>query len=173
MNPTGPENAIVQAMRDALLDPARRDQTVPVEGDAADVRFDPEPGVDVRVQFPQAPEGMALTTYKAADERPASYPPALPFLPGVSVSMLALPKKGDAGAWALWGVPDGEVERVLADLRAQSAAGGWVEREESGFDFLPGFRTLNFEGADGRQRMLQVASGGDGNAMITLLDDRD
>lgn len=163
MDLTGPENAIVQAMRDALLDPPRRDQTVSVEGEEAEVRFDPEPGVDVRVQFPQAPEGMALTTYKAADERPASYPPELPFLPGVPASVTG--RDGNASVqW--WSVPD--VEGALAELRAQCAADGWVEGAETGIEFLPGFRILNFERADGMTRVIHVVSTGNGT-MIQLL----
>lgn len=168
-----PENAIPRELRDAVLDPARRDQTVSVEGGEVEVRFDPEPGVDVRMQFPQAPEGMAFTTYNAADERPASYPPELPFLPGIAATVLAPADGEDAGAWAMWGVPEAELEGVLDSLRTQSAADGWVEGEESGLGFLPGLRILSFEQPDGRQRMLQVVSTGGDNAMISLLEPRE
>ncbi len=164
MDPKSPQHVIPQALQDAISDPARRDQTVTVEGNDVQLRFDPEPGVDLRMEFPQAPDGMAFTTYRATDERPASYPPGIPFLPGVAASVAG--RDGNASVqW--WGVPD--VEGALADLRAQCAADGWVEGAETGIEFLPGFRILNFERADGMPRVIHVASTGNGSTMIQLL----
>lgn len=171
MDANAPQHAPPQALLDAMRDPARRDQTVAVDGADFRLQFDPEPGVDMRVEAVEAPDQTRNTIYHAADERPASYPPELPFLPGVAASVMLFPGGPDAGASATWfNVPD--VEGALAGLRAQTAADGWVEGDETGYDFLPGFRMLSFERADGIGRMIQVASTGNGT-MISLVQSRD
>lgn len=163
MDPESTQHGIPQALQNALLDPARRDQTVTVDGEDVRLRFDPEPGVHVRMELPQAPGGMAFTTYKATDERPASYPPELPFLPGVAASVTG---RGGNASVQWWNVPD--VEGALAGLRAHAAADGWAEGAETRLDFLPSLRILNFQRADGTQRVVHVTPTG-GGTMIQLV----
>ncbi|HST60032.1 MAG TPA: hypothetical protein VLK84_15105 [Longimicrobium sp.] len=170
MDPKNPQHPFPQALVDAARDPARQDQTVAVEGTAFRLQFDPEPGVDMRVEAVEAPDHTRNTLFHATDERPASYPPELPFLPGLATSVFVFPGGADAGASIMWNVPD--VEGALAELRAQCAADGWAEEAEGGLDFLPGLRMLNFERADGSQRVLHVTSSG-GGTMISLVQSRD
>lgn len=160
------QDALPQTLMDAMRDPARRDRTVEVDGTGFRLRFDPEHGVDMRLEAVEAPDEARYTTYHAVDERPASYPAELPFLPRARASVSG--RTGNAAVqW--WNVPD--VEGALAELRAQGAAGGWTEGAETGLDVLPGFRMLGFERADGLRRMVQVASTGNGT-MIQLLHAR-
>lgn len=169
MDATGPQYAFAQALHQAVLDPERRDRTVVVDGTDVRLRFDPEPGVDIRIEAVEGADEMRHTVFHAADERPASYPPELPFLPGLGASVMSA-GGADAGAQATWwGVAD--VEGAVAELRAQSAASGWTEGDETVLDFVPGlppFRTLTFRRADGGERGIQVAPMGD-KAMISVM----
>ena len=167
MDLTGPQFTFVQAMSQAVNDPERRDRTIAVQGDEFRLRFDPEPGVNMTIEGVEAPDQTRNTLFHATDERPASYPPGLPFLPGVAASVIG-PDGSGAVQW--WNVAD--VEGALAEIRAQCAAGGWTEGAETGLDFIPGFRMLGFERADGLQRTVQVAFTGNGT-MIQLLHSRD
>ncbi|HYW14282.1 MAG TPA: hypothetical protein VE871_20110 [Longimicrobium sp.] len=163
MDPTGPQFAFARVMSEALLGPDRHDRIVAVEETGFRLRFDPEPGVNMTIEGVEAPNETRSTVYHPTDERPASYPPEVPFLPGVAASVMG--RDGSASVqW--WGVPD--VEDAVTALRAQCAADGWVEGAETGLDFLPGFRTLNFERADGGQRTILVVPTGNGT-MIQLV----
>ncbi|HEV3048858.1 MAG TPA: hypothetical protein VGX50_01035 [Longimicrobium sp.] len=164
MDPSRPQDAIPQALLDAVLDPERRDQTVATPDGELELRFDPEPGVGMRIHAPAAPAETIVTTYDGDAERPASYPPGLPYLPGIKV-MVGGPA---AGAWAMWNVPG--LQAALAELQAQSAAAGWTESSEPGDDDpIPGLRTIHFRRPDGERRVLQITPVGEGG-MISLFD---
>ncbi len=167
MDLTGPQFAFAQALSQAVNDPERQDRIVAVEGTEFQLRFDPEPGVNMTIEGVEAPDETRNTLFHATDERPASYPPELPFLPGVAASVMGW---NESASVQWWGVPD--VEGALAELRARGAEEGWTEGAETGLDFLPGLRILNFERADGSQRMVHVTSTGNGT-MIQLLQGRD
>jgi hypothetical protein len=175
MDPKDPQHVIPQALQDAISDPARRDQTVTVDGTDFRLQFDPEPGVDRRVTSPQMPGGMPSTTYVAADERAASYPPELPFLPGLAVSVQEFPEGMAGGASATWWQVAG-VEGAVAKLRAQSTADGWLEGAETVLAVIPGFpalRILNFERAKGERRLIHVSPTGSGNTVISVMHPAD
>ena len=161
MSHADPLSAIPQALRDALLDPERRDRSVVVEGAEVQVRYDPEPGVEQRVHVAEGAEEMTMTSYEAVAERPASYPPELPFIPGLRVSV-----QGAGATW--WTVPD--VDYALAELRAQSTAAGWTESAEPD-EMLFGMRSFDFVRDDGRERSIHVTPFGKGS-MIMLHDTR-
>lgn len=164
MSTADPLDAIPQALRDAMLDPARRDQSLVLEGTDVQVRFDPEPGVDQRVQVVEGAQGMVMTMYRPAAGRPAAYPADLPYLAGCGASVLAHPDTPEAPHTVFWWVVD-DVQGALAGLRAQSAAAGWVESE--GDAPIPGLRMIDFHHPDGRHRMVQVTDLG-ANGSISL-----
>ncbi len=175
MDPTKPQHTFPQALADAIRDPARRDQIVAVNGNVLQLQFDPEPGVDRRVTSPSMPGGMPNTTYIAADERAASYPPELPFLPGLAVSVQALPEGMAGGASATWWQV-ADVEGAVAELRAQSTADGWLEGAETVLAVIPGFpalRILNFERAKGERRLIHVSPTGSGNTALSVMHPAD
>lgn len=161
MSHADPLSAIPQALRDALLDPERRDRSVVVDGAEVQVRYDPEPGVERRVHVAEGAEEMTMTSYEAVAERPASYPPELPFIPGLKVSL-----QGAGATW--WTVPD--VDYALAELRAQSTAAGWTESAAPN-EMMFGMRSFDFVRADGRERSIHVTPFGKGS-MIMLHDTR-
>jgi hypothetical protein len=147
----------------------RTDRTVEFEDVSFDLRYALRPGVDVRIQASGAgdPEAAALATiYDAAADRPPSYPPELPFLPGVKASVMDLPER--AGASATWGMlPD--LEAALAGVLAQSEAAGWTPAE--GADegqITPGVWMIALA-RPGQGRTIIVASLG-ADSMITVLD---
>jgi hypothetical protein len=167
MDLTGPQFAFARVMSEALLDPDRQDRIVAVEETEFRLRFDPEPGVNVTIEGVEAPDETRSTIYHTTDERPASYPPEVPFLPGVAASVMG---RDGSGVVQWWSVAD--VEGAIAELRAQCADDDWVEADETGMEFIPGIRILNFERADGMTRMINVVSTGTGT-MIQLLQSRD
>jgi hypothetical protein len=168
MNPADPLDAVPQALRDAVLDPDRRDQTVIVDGADVRVRFDPEPGVDQRVHVAEGGRELTVTRFEGAAERPASYPADLPYLPGQrgSVSTPGGPAAVRSVTW--WSLAD--LQGALAQVRAQSAAAGWIEYETPGADILPGLRMIEFHHPDGRERLVQTVAGGE-TAMMAVYDE--
>jgi hypothetical protein len=164
MDQIHPQDAIPQALLDAVLHSDRRDQTVATPDGELELRFDPGPGVDMRIYAPAAPAETAITTYAGDPEPPASYPPELPYLPGIKV-MVGEPA---AGAWAMWNVAS--LEAALAQLRAQSAAAGWTESSEPGGDDpIPGLWMIHLRRRDGVRRAILITPVGVG-AMISLFD---
>lgn len=163
MDPSRPQEAIPQALLDAVLDPDRRDQTVVTGDGELELRFDPEPGVDMRIHAPAAPAETTVTTFDGDAARPASYPPELPYLPGIKAMV-----GGPANAWVMWNVTGAEA--ALTEIYAQSAAAGWTESSEPRDDDpIPGLRTIRFHRPDGVRRDIQIAPVGEG-AMISLFD---
>jgi hypothetical protein len=168
MSSTDPLAAIPRALRDATMDPERRDQDIVVDGVDVRVRYDPEPGVDRRVHVAEGAEGMTMTSFGAAAERPASYPADLPYLPGLKASVNGRSDAPDSTRGVTWwSVPD--MDRALAELRAQSAAAGWTE-EDAGIPVpLPGIQMIGFGHADGRKRLVHATAVGQ-TSMIALYD---
>ena len=166
MSAANPLDGIPQELLDAMLDPSRRDQSVVVDGADVRVQFSPEPGVDQRVHIAEGGEGMTMTTYEAAEARPASYPADVPFLPGHKVSMHARADAPDANrAVTWWSVTD--LEDALARVRAQSATAGWVEDEST--EIIPGVRMIDFRHPDGRHRLVQTTAVGE-TSTLSLFD---
>lgn len=169
MEPASPDD-YVQAVRDANFESDRTDRTVSLLDIDLQLRYAPEPGVEMRVQGLDAGEpvaGAESVLYEGAAERPASYPPGLPFLPGVKVSLSRSPAGPSSVAWlAMWNVPDAET--ALADLLAQCAASGWTREPEPDAPPIPGLRMIPLE-REGRERMINVVPVGE-NAMISLVD---
>lgn len=164
MVPTHEPDPAFRALLDAVADPARRDRTVSADGTDFQLRYDPEPGVELRVHATAAPDETLVVVYAAATERPPSYPPGMPFLPGTRAS-LRIPSE-DSGVWfAMWNVLDREL--ALAELFAQSTAAGWTEAGED--DTVPGLRILHFNHPKGRERTIHVTRLDD-HAMISLVD---
>lgn len=168
MEPTSPDD-YAQAVRDANFESDRTDRTVSFLDVDLQLRYAPEPGVEMRVQGLDAGEpvpGVESVVYEGAAERPASYPPGLPFLPGVKVSLSQSPSGPSPVASLMWNVPDAET--ALADLLAQCAAGGWTREPEPDEPLIPGLRMIHLQRED-RERMINVVSVGE-NAMISLVD---
>lgn len=84
-----------------------------------------EPGVLQRLvsEGDGAPWG-SITTFAPADARPAGYPAALPFVPGLQVTVTE-PPDGSQPAGARWTCAD--PVPVVATLLEQSRAEGWTE----------------------------------------------
>ncbi|HEY0017113.1 MAG TPA: hypothetical protein VGC13_12370 [Longimicrobium sp.] len=168
MEPVSPGD-YVRAVRDANFESDRTDRTVSLMDVDLQLRYAPEPGVEMRVQGLDAGEpvaGAESVLYEGAAERPASYPPGLPFLPGVKVSVSRSPAGPSPVASLMWNVPDAET--ALADLLAQCAASGWAREPEPDEPLIPGLRMIHLE-REGRERMINVVSIGE-NAMISLVD---
>lgn len=168
MEPTSPRD-YVQAVRDANFESDRTDRTISFLDVDLQLRYAPEPGVEVRVQGLDAGEPVAGTEsvlYEAALERPTSYPAGLPFLPGVKVSLLQSPKGPSPVNSLMWNVPDAET--ALADLLAQCAASGWTREPEPDEPLIPGLWMIHLE-REGRERVINVMSVGE-HAMISLVD---
>lgn len=166
MSTADPLSAIPQPLLDAMLDPERRDQSVVVDGADVQVRFNPEPGVDQRVEISEGAEAVTMTTYEAAAERPASYPADLPYLAGHKVSVHARSDSAESGRAAMWwNIAD--LDGALAQLRVQSAAAGW--EEENTTNLIPGVRMIDFRHPDGRHRLVQTAATGE-TSTISLFD---
>jgi hypothetical protein len=169
MEPASPDD-YVRAVRDANFDSDRTDRTVSLVDVDLQLRYAPEPGVEMRVQGLDAGEpvaGAESVVYEGAPDRPASYPPGLPFLPGVKVSLSQSPAGPSSVTSLMWNVPDAEA--ALADLLAQCAASGWTREPESDEPLIPGLRMIHLE-REGRERMINIVSIGE-NAMISLMDD--
>ncbi len=167
MDPDTSHLAPIRTLEQAMRNPARQDRIVAVDGTDVQLRWDPELGVDLQVEAVRAPDQTRQTTYHAADERPASYPPDLPFLPGIKATVFVSPGGTATASW--WNVAD--VEGAVVALRGQCAAGGWQDGTESGIDVLPALRIIRFQRADGMGRTLQVAPTGNGT-MILLVQSR-
>ena len=166
-----PHADFVQAFRDAFPEGDRTDRSVSLEGVELGLTYDPQPGVELRIEGtdPQDPGEPAavVTGYAAAAERPASYPPELPYVAGLKVSTMISPDGGSAGATATWWKVS-QPDAVLADILAQSAAAGWTESTEPDPPLPPGIRMISLH-RGGERRVVHVASAGE-NAMIMLLD---
>ncbi|HEX6037591.1 hypothetical protein [Longimicrobium sp.] len=170
MSTANPLDGIPQPLLDAMLDPERRDQSVVVDGADVRVQFNPEPGVDQRVHIAEGAEGMTMTTFEAAEDRPASYPADLPFLPGLKASVHARadePDRNRAVMW--WSLPD--LDDALTRIRAQCDAAGWVEDEST--EFLPGLRMIDFRHPDGRSRMVQTTAMGETSSVSLFENPRE
>lgn len=169
MSTADPLDAIPQALRDAMLDPERRDQSVVVDGAEVRVEYDPQPGVIQRIHVSEGARAMTVTSFDAAAERPAAYPANVPHLPGHKASVNAAAATPEV-AWAVtwWAIDD--MEAALGEIRAQGAADGWIQEDES--SILPGMRVINFVHPDGRQRMVQATAVGD-TSTISLFDNPD
>jgi hypothetical protein len=164
------QNAMMQAL--VAIDPAdRTDRTVMMDGVEVRMRYAPEPGVELRSQAMDAGEPVAGTefvAYEAASGRPASYPPELPYVPGLKVSLWQSPD-GASASITWFNVAD--AESALTDLLAQCAASGWVQVAGPGFPPIPGMRMIHLQRGD-VPRMINVVSMGD-TAMISLLHNMD
>lgn len=84
--------------------------------------------MNVRAQLsaPGTPGVVPTTHFEAADDRPAGYPEALPFVPGLSVSVTELRagmNHGPSAQW--WGVDDPDA--VLSSLVRGSVEDGWEQ----------------------------------------------
>lgn len=168
MSADDPLPAIPQALRDAMMDPERRDQDLTVDGVNVRVRYDPEPGVEQRVHVAQGAKAMTTTNFAAAVERPASYPADLPYLPGLKASLNGVDRPDATPAVTWWSVPD--MDGALAELRAQSAAAGWTEEDPIVPAPLPGIRMIGLRHPDGRSRRVQATVAGQ-MSVITLYDE--
>lgn len=168
MDPSHP-HPMARALADALFPSNRTNRTVTVEDMSFELRYDPEPGVDQRVQVTDAEEpdeAVVVTGFDAAAERPPSYPPEMPYLPGVKVSLMDLPDR--PGASATWWMLE-DVEAALAGILAQSEAAGWAPAD--GADegpITPGVRMIALA-RPGQGRTIIVASMG-AHSMITVMD---
>lgn len=159
---------MARALTDAITSSDRTDRTVTVEDMSIELRYAPEPGVDLRIQAtdPGEPAAVVVTEFDAAADRPPSYPPELPHLPGVKVSMMDVPDR--AGATATWGML-ADVESALAEILAQSEAAGWAPADGSDEGpITPGVRVIALA-RPGRGRTIIVASVG-ADSMITVMD---
>jgi hypothetical protein len=147
----------------------RTDRTVTLAGDDLRLRYSPEPGVDVRIEAsdPEEPDAVvANTVYEASAERPAAYPPELPYLPGLKAGVTAVP--GRAFPVVTWFMlPD--VDAAAAEIVAQSTAAGWTESPEDDEPVTPGLRMLALT-RPGQRRSVIVTSFGD-NSTIVLSDE--
>jgi hypothetical protein len=168
MDPSRP-HPLAQALVDAISPSDRTDRTVTVEDMDLELRYAPEPGVDMRIRTSAADEpdqGVVVTNFDAAAERPPSYPPELPYLPGLKVGVMASP--GRPGVSAMWLMLE-DVESAAAAIRAQSEAAGWVQAYEPDAGPLPpGIRTIVLT-RGGRSRTMVVVSLG-ASSTITLVD---
>jgi len=157
----------------ALSDPTKRtDRTVTLDDVALELRYSPEPGVDlcIRASDPNAPADVVVSTgFEAAAQRPASYPPELPYLPGLKVSVQALPDGRTALVLATWWMVD-DADAALAEILAQSAAAGWTEAAGPCTVPIPGIRTLTLHRPD-HQREISIVTL-EAHAMIQLIDSR-
>jgi hypothetical protein len=164
------QHAITEAL--SAIDPAdHTDRTVMIDDTEVRMRYAPEPGVELHVQAMDAGEPVAGTEfvgYEAASARPASYPPELPYLPGLTVSLWQSPD-GASASCTWFNVAD--AESALADLLAQCAASGWVQVARTEIQPIPGMRMIHLQ-RDGVERMVNVGSTGDA-AMISLLHNMD
>ena len=163
-----PSQSIWQALS-AISPSDRTDRTVTANGAEVQMRYAPEPGVDMRVQIadPRDPEAVTVsTTFGTGADRPASYPPELPYLP----EHRALVTGGRQGGWtAVWFVASG-VESVAAEILSQSAAAGWSEAASSeGGMLVPGMRIVELA-RPGLRRTVMISSFGE-NGSITLSDE--
>ncbi len=164
------QNPIMQAL--SAIDPAdRTDRTVMIDDTEVRMRYAPEPGVEMHVQAMDAGEPVAGTesvTYEAGAERPASYPPELPYVPGLRVWLWQSPD-GASASVTWFNVAD--AESALTDLLAQCAASGWVQVAGPGLPPIPGMRMIHLQ-RDDVPRMINVVSTGDA-AVISLLHNMD
>lgn len=163
-----PSQSIWQALS-AISPSDRTDRTVTVDGAGVQMRYAPEPGVDMRVEVADSKDSDAVTvatTFGAGADRPASYPPELPYLP----EHRALVTGGQKGGWtAVWFVASG-VERVAAEILSQSAAAGWSDAASSeGGMLVPGMRIVELT-RPGLRRTVMISSFGE-NGSITLSDE--
>jgi hypothetical protein len=159
---------MARAITDAITPSNRTDRTVTVEDMSFDLRYAPEPGVDLRIRGSGAGEQgtVVATTFDAAFDRPPAYPPELPYLPGVKVSLMDLPER--AGASATWWMV-ADVESALAGILAQSEAAGWAPADGADEGTIAhGVRMIALA-RPGRGRTIIVASAG-ADSMITVMD---
>jgi hypothetical protein len=170
MDPSRP-HPLFEAISSLFSSPDRIDRKVAVEDAELELRYDPEPGVDYRIRGSDAatPAHRAEATgFQAAEERPETYPPGLPYLPGHKVSVQALP--GSRGAVvATWWI-EGAADGILAEILAQSAASGWAHDPDGDASPIPSVRMLTFRRPD-RQRVITVSDLGE-RASIQLIDGR-
>jgi DNA-binding transcriptional LysR family regulator len=168
MDPSRP-HPLAQALTDAISPSDRTDRTVAVEDMDFALRYAPEPGVDLRIRTSVADEpdqAVVVTNFDAAAERPPSYPPELPYLPGLKVGVMALPDR--PGLSAMWLMPD-DVESAAAAIRAQSEAAGWMQSDEPGVGvFRAEIQTIVLT-REGWCRTIVVVSLG-ASSTITLVD---
>jgi hypothetical protein len=167
MDPSLP-HPMAREVIENLASSDRTDRTVTVEDVSLELRYGPEPGVDMRVRASDAaePDAVVGTTFEAAPDRPPAYPPAMPYLPGVKVSLMDLPLRAGASAtW--WMLPD--LEAALAEILAQSQAAGWVPGDggDAG-PFPPGPRTIELTRPGQSRTIVAAAFGAD--SMITVID---
>lgn len=146
----------------------RTDRTVTLDDVDLELRYAPEPGVDVRIRGSDADKpdrAVVVTNFGAAADRPLRYPPELPYLPGVKVSVMAPADRPHA--WAMWMLDD--VESALAGILAQSEADGWIRADKADDGaFPPGTRTIVLA-RRGRCRTIMATALGASSA-VTLID---
>ena len=128
------------------------------------VRARPEPGV--RFIF-EALDGKSvpMTMYDPSDMRPASYPPDLPFVPGVPAAVAGVPSSPEARMVVWSELPDAHA--IARQIEAAGLAEGWQTTKPmtafAGFPISMGeFRLGNLH------RHLSVMSAGE-NSAITLM----
>ena len=94
-------------------------------------------------------------------EKPASYPPDLPFVPGASVSIATIVSGDDKGSGrtVTWMKPP-DLDEALNVIRAQLVADGWVEGEKTGSSTLHGPVTgYTFRKGDRARQLMVMAFG--------------
>lgn len=158
------QQQIVQELS-ALSTSDRTDRTATLNGTGLQMRYSPAPGVDMRIEAsdPEEPGAVAVSTvFDGGTARPPSYPPELPYLPGLKASITAVPGRGSAPvAWLM--VPD--VEGAVAQILAQSTAAGWSESAEADDELPPGLRTIELI-RPGLRRSVIVTSFGDISSIV-------
>jgi hypothetical protein len=145
----------------------RTDRTVTLDGDEMRMRYSPEPGIDLRIEAtdPDDPDRVVVaTTYEAHAERPAGYPPAMPYLPGLKASVTVFPG-GAAMSVAWFAVPDAEA--AAAEILAQGAAAGWKSAGSEEMD-VANVRIIEMTRAGLRRSV--IVSSFDGNGTLMLID---
>lgn len=150
----------------SAIESGRTDRTVTLEGTDLHLRYTPEPGIDMRIEGtdPEQPGAAAVSTvFDVAAERPASYPPGLPYLPGLKVSVLDVPDR--AFPSAMW-LPVDDLEPALAEILAQSEAAGWAESTDSEGPPPPGLRMLILARPGARRTVIVGTVPGNGTIMV-------
>lgn len=149
----------------AITPENRTDRTVTLAGADVRMRYSPEPGVDVRIESsdPDEPGGVVVNTLFESDgDRPPAYPPELPFLPGLKAAVMAAPDRpAPLVTWMM--VPD--VDAAVAEIVAQSTAGGWTESAEADEPVMPGLRMIALT-RPGQRRSMIVTSFGDHSSIV-------
>lgn len=150
----------------ALSSADRTDRTVTLAGDELRMRYSPEPGIDVRIEGFSGDDpavSMVSTIFEPGAERPAGYPPQLPYLPGLKASVTAFPDPAPPTvAW--FKLPD--PGRAAAEILAQSAAAGWRESSDEGDLVATNVRMIEMTRPGLRRTLIVSSFAGHGTLML-------